>query len=183
MDLTGENIKKHLKTKNIGKNIIHYVKIDSTNAYAKNMGNMLEHGTVITCEEQTAGRGRLGRTWEARNGSMCMSIFLKPEINLYQVSKITLVCAAAVSLALEELGINAEIKWPNDIILNKDNGMQYDWEWEEIIGKLELLSLIKNEKALEILLNLEKITNYQLDGAFKEQYNDAVSNINWILNN
>ena len=71
----------------------------------------------------------------------------------------------------------------NDIILNKDNRMQYDWEWEEIIGKLELLSLIKNEKALEILLNLEKITNYQLDGAFKEQYNDAVSNINWILNN
>jgi hypothetical protein len=71
----------------------------------------------------------------------------------------------------------------NDIILNKDNGMQYDWEWEEIIGKLELLSLIKNQKALEILLNLEKITNYQLDGAFKEQYNDAVSNINWILNN
>ena len=71
----------------------------------------------------------------------------------------------------------------NDIILNKDNGMQYDWEWEEIIGKLELLSLIKNEKALEILLNLEKITNYQLDGAFKEQYNDAISNINWILNN
>mgnify|MGYP006155070387 FL=1 len=71
----------------------------------------------------------------------------------------------------------------NDIILNKDNGLQYDWEWEEIIGKLELLSLIKNEKALEILLNLEKITNYQLDGAFKEQYNDAVSNVNWILNN
>mgnify|MGYP006207160851 FL=1 len=71
----------------------------------------------------------------------------------------------------------------NDIILNKDNGMQYDWEWEEIIGKLELLSLIKNQKALEILLNLEKITNYQLDGAFKEQYNDAVSNVNWILNN
>ena len=71
----------------------------------------------------------------------------------------------------------------NDIILNKDNGLQYDWEWEEIIGKLELLSLIKNQKALEILLNLEKITNYQLDGAFKEQYNDAVSNVNWILNN
>lgn len=118
MDLSGENIKKHLKTKNIGKNIIHFVQIDSTNTYAKNMGNMLEHGTVITCEEQTAGRGRLGRTWEARNGSMCMSIFLKPEINLYQVSKITLVCAAAVSLALEELGMNAEIKWPNDIILN-----------------------------------------------------------------
>ena len=67
--------------------------------------------------------------------------------------------------------------------MNKDNGLQYDWEWEEIIGKLELLSLIKNEKALEILLNLEKITNYQLDGAFKEQYNDAVSNVNWILNN
>lgn len=71
----------------------------------------------------------------------------------------------------------------NDIILNKDNGMQYDWEWEEIIGKLEFLALMKNGKALDILLNLEKITNYQLDGAFKEQYNEAISNVNWILNN
>jgi len=116
--LTGENFKKYLTTKHIGKTIIHFDQIDSTNLYAKNMGDTLEHGTVITCEEQKTGRGRLGKKWESLSGSTCMSIFIKPEIKLNQVSKITQVCAAAVSMALDELSINTQIKWPNDIIMN-----------------------------------------------------------------
>ncbi|MGB4438258.1 MAG: biotin--[acetyl-CoA-carboxylase] ligase [Sedimentibacter sp.] len=116
--LTGENFKKYLTTKYIGKTIIHFDQIDSTNLYAKNMGDTLEHGTVITCEEQKTGRGRLGKKWESQSGSMCMSILVKPEIKLHQVSKITQVCAAAVSIALDELSINTQIKWPNDIIMN-----------------------------------------------------------------
>ena len=116
--LTEENIKKNIKTKYVGRKIIHFNMIDSTNAYAKNMENTLENGTVITCEEQTLGRGRLGRKWESKNGSLSMSIFLKPEINSHHVSKVTQVCAAAVCKALEGLGVNTQIKWPNDIFLN-----------------------------------------------------------------
>ena len=115
--LTEENIKKHLNTKTIGKNIIYFETVDSTNAYAKNAGGSLEDGTVITCGEQTTGRGRLGRKWESQKG-MCMSILLKPNVDLHHVPQITQVCAAAVSLALEELEIDTKIKWPNDIYLN-----------------------------------------------------------------
>lgn len=113
--LSGENINRHLHTKFMGRNVVYLEKIDSTNNYAKN--NDLSNGSIVTCEEQTTGRGRLGRRWESQKG-MCMSIVLIPEIELSQISKITQVCAAAVAIALEELEIHAEIKWPNDIFLN-----------------------------------------------------------------
>lgn len=113
--LSGENINRHLHTKFMGRNVVYLDKVDSTNNYAKN--NDLSNGSIVTCEEQTTGRGRLGRRWESQKG-MCMSIVLIPEIELSQISKITQVCAAAVAKALEELEIHTEIKWPNDIFLN-----------------------------------------------------------------
>jgi BirA family biotin operon repressor/biotin-[acetyl-CoA-carboxylase] ligase len=113
--LSGENISKHLNTEFMGRNVVFLETVDSTNTYAKN--NQLPHGSIVTCEEQTTGRGRLGRIWQSQKG-MCMSIVLIPEIQLSQISKITQVCAAAVAKALEELEINAKIKWPNDIFIN-----------------------------------------------------------------
>lgn len=113
--LSGENISKNLNTEFMGRNVVFLETVDSTNTYAKN--NQLPHGSLVTCEEQTTGRGRLGRIWQSQKG-MCMSIVLIPEIELSQISKITQVCAAAVAKALEELKINAKIKWPNDIFIN-----------------------------------------------------------------
>jgi len=109
---------ENLKTRFIGRKIIHFDTIDSTNTYAKTIGELCDEGTVITCERQVLGRGRLGRQWESQVGSMCMTIVLKPEINILQVSKITQVCAAAISLSLEELDVDVKIKWPNDLMLN-----------------------------------------------------------------
>jgi len=117
-EITSDEIKENLKTLFIGKKIIHFEEIDSTNTYAKEIGGSCDEGTVITCERQVAGRGRLGRQWEAQNGSLCMSIVLKPKISMYQVAKITQVCAAAISISLDELNVDAKIKWPNDLMLN-----------------------------------------------------------------
>lgn len=64
--------------------------------------------------------------------------------------------------------------------LNLDNGLQYDWNWEELIGKLEVIALTGNQRAIKLLLNLEELSNYKLDGAYKEQYNDAISTLTWI---
>lgn len=113
--LRQDNINKYLNTKVIGRNVMFLEQVDSTNNYAKN--NDLSNGSIVTCEEQTTGRGRLGRRWESQKG-MCMTIVLIPEIELSQISRITQVGAAAVAKALEELEINAQIKWPNDIFLN-----------------------------------------------------------------
>lgn len=116
--LTSNKITQYLTTSFVGRKIIHFDTIDSTNTYAKTIGLNCDDGTVVTSENQTVGRGRLGRQWESQSKSICMSIILKPEINIFQVAKITQVCAAAVALSLEEFGIDAQIKWPNDLMIN-----------------------------------------------------------------
>lgn len=116
--LSADKIHENLETLFFGRNIIHFDTIDSTNSYAKTIGESCDDGTIITCENQEVGRGRLGRQWESQAGSMCMTIVLKPRIGMFQVAKITQVCAAAIALSLDELKVDAKIKWPNDLMIN-----------------------------------------------------------------
>ena len=118
--LTFEEIKNLLNTKYIGKNIIHYDSIGSTNAKAKELAEANEqHGTVIISEEQTLGRGRLGRNWVSpKYKGIWMSIILRPNIITQNISQITLVGAAAAQRAIMKMGIETSIKWPNDIVIN-----------------------------------------------------------------
>ena len=98
--------------------IYHYDLIDSTNIKAKELAPIEEDGTVIVAEEQTMGKGRLGRTWVSQKGKgIYMSMILKPKVDMMKVSRITLIGAAAVHLALKEMGIKSKIKWPNDILV------------------------------------------------------------------
>jgi BirA family transcriptional regulator, biotin operon repressor / biotin---[acetyl-CoA-carboxylase] ligase len=117
--LTHEEIKAYLNTKYIGRNIIHFDSIDSTNTKAKELANFgAEDGTTIISEEQTKGRGRLGRQWcSPKSKGIWMSIILRPDIDPLNMSKLTLVAAAAVHEALMDFNIGTSIKWPNDIIL------------------------------------------------------------------
>jgi BirA family biotin operon repressor/biotin-[acetyl-CoA-carboxylase] ligase len=118
--LTFEEIESFLSTKYIGKNIIYYESIGSTNSKAKELAERgLEHGTVIISEEQTTGRGRLGRDWVSpKYKGIWMSTILRPNITTQNISQITLIGAAAVQKAISKMGIKAGIKWPNDIVLN-----------------------------------------------------------------
>ncbi len=118
--ISSEEITPLLETKVFGKNIIHYDSIHSTNSQAKLLCDEgLQEGSVILSEEQTSGRGRLGRNWSSPKGSsISMSIVLKPEINPVHVSKVTQISAAALSLAFEDMDVQCNIKWPNDIIIN-----------------------------------------------------------------
>lgn len=59
-------------------------------------------------------------------------------------------------------------------------GLNKEETWEDVISKLELMSIIKNKEALYMLKNLEKITKTQFDGGVREHYNDALSNIEWL---
>ena len=117
--LNPQNIYRNLKTKFIGKNILHFETIDSTNDYAKKIGNELRDGSVIISEEQTKGKGRLGRVWESKAGEgIWMSIILKPNIIPNKAPFITLIAGASIVKALNILGVDAKIKWPNDITIN-----------------------------------------------------------------
>jgi BirA family transcriptional regulator, biotin operon repressor / biotin---[acetyl-CoA-carboxylase] ligase len=118
--LTQEEVADKIKNNRIGKSIIHFNTIDSTNIKAKELAaNGAEDGTVIISEEQTAGKGRLGRHWiSPKNKGIWMSIILRPHINPMYASRVTLIGAAAVFKAVESQGIRTLIKWPNDIVLN-----------------------------------------------------------------
>lgn len=114
-----EEIEKHLTTKFIGRQVHYFDSLPSTNIKAKEIAIEEKEGTVIIAEEQTQGKGRLGRHWTSPKGKgIWMSIILKPQVDPVKVSKITLIGAAAVNQGLNDIGIESSIKWPNDIVTN-----------------------------------------------------------------
>jgi len=119
--LTEDEILYHLKTKWLGRKIVHYHQIDSTNKEAKKLAASGEkEGTIVISEEQLAGRGRLGRTWISPAGtSIWMSVILRPSIAPTDASKITLLAGLAVCEGIKEAtGLPVQIKWPNDLVLH-----------------------------------------------------------------
>lgn len=117
--LTPQEIEPLLNTEFIGKSIHYFETIESTNTYAKAIGTKVNDGTLIIAEEQTAGRGKLGRSFiSPKYKGIWMSVILKPDINPEAASKLTQVAAASVVSAVKELHIDARVKWPNDILVN-----------------------------------------------------------------
>lgn len=110
-----DKIHEMLKTKVIGQRIEYVNSTDSTNNECKRLEDKTD-GTLVIADAQTAGKGRLGRVWESPHGSgIWMSILLKPDVSLESVSQITLVTGMAVCRAV---GIDAMIKWPNDVVID-----------------------------------------------------------------
>ena len=111
----------HLKTNWLGHSI-HYVEsVDSTNNLAKRLAEAgCENGLVVVSEEQLGGKGRLSRGWFSPFAcGNWFSVVLKPPFLPQEASKCTLLAAVAVVKAVNKYkGVNAAIKWPNDILLN-----------------------------------------------------------------
>jgi len=80
----------------------------------------LPEGAVVVADHQTAGRGRLGRSWEAPAGkALLFSVLLKPPTDRH-APELSLVAGVAVADALERtLGLSVQIKWPNDVMLRR----------------------------------------------------------------
>jgi BirA family biotin operon repressor/biotin-[acetyl-CoA-carboxylase] ligase len=73
-------------------------------------------GTVIIADTQTAGRGRLGRAWLSPEGSLSMSLILKP--SLHNLPQLVMIASLAVVRAIKEVaGLETRIKWPNDVLI------------------------------------------------------------------
>ena len=111
---------KQAKTKYIGKNVIYFNEIDSTQTEAKRNVEKYSNGTVIIADMQTAGRGTHGRVWHTKTDNIAMTIILKPEINIDKLEGFTVAIAENIRQSIKELyGIELEIKLPNDLLLNK----------------------------------------------------------------
>lgn len=103
----------------IGREIFYYDKLDSTNTLAKKLAaeGCIE-GTVVAAGSQTAGRGRLGRTWESPEGKgIYLSVVLRPAIAPSEIHIITIAASLAAARAIDgATGLESGIKWPNDIL-------------------------------------------------------------------
>ena len=75
------------------------------------------HGTLVVSKVQTGGRGRLGRRWGSPAGGLWMSLVLRPDIPAQVAARITQAAAVGVAKVLRELGVEAHIKWPNDLLV------------------------------------------------------------------
>lgn len=107
---------------NMNRKIIYLEETDSTNRYAKELAAAgAPEGTVVIANKQSAGRGRLGRSFfSPEEKGIYMSILLRPEIELTKAVLVTSMAAVAVARAVERVsGIPAKIKWVNDVFLNK----------------------------------------------------------------
>ncbi|MEN8904865.1 MAG: biotin--[acetyl-CoA-carboxylase] ligase [Clostridiales bacterium] len=174
------DIMNNLNTTIIGKNIIYYDEIDSTNIESKKMlQDGLEEGSIIIADKQTNGRGRMGRLWHSLpNKGIWMSIILKPVICIEEVQKITLATAIAVAKALEKcLKIKAGIKWPNDILLDDKKVCGILTEMSAEVGRINYVIVgiginVKHKKddfakdiidrAISLESYLEKINSYEI---------------------
>ena len=106
-----------LRTRNFGRVLHCYQQIGSTNATAIELAESgAPEGTVVVAEEQTKGRGRLGREWNSAPGlGIWSSIILRPTIPTDQIPGLSLVGALAFAETVEsELGLDVQLKWPND---------------------------------------------------------------------
>ncbi|MBQ8041539.1 MAG: biotin--[Lachnospiraceae bacterium] len=120
--LSKYELESRINTQWLGRKIVYKEVVGSTNAEVRKMA---EDGAgddlLVVADGQTLGKGRRGRTWESPKGTnLYFSVLLKPNIAPDKASMITLVAAYSVAKVIrEKTGLDAKIKWPNDIVVGK----------------------------------------------------------------
>ncbi len=115
-------IQHDLKTTSIGKNIFYEHISNSTQDSIWKLGlDGGQEGTVVFSESQRKGRGRMDRAWISPKGGIYFSLLLKPKfLQIQEVPQITLMISLACLKAIKKAtGVECQLKWPNDIFLNK----------------------------------------------------------------
>jgi BirA family biotin operon repressor/biotin-[acetyl-CoA-carboxylase] ligase len=106
----------HPDVEHVGRTVYLFDEVDSTQSVAR----ALPPGSAVVADRQSAGRGQYGRTWTARTGSsLLLSVVLDPPPALRRAVVLTAWAAVAVGDAVRDLaGLDARIKWPNDLLVN-----------------------------------------------------------------
>ena len=120
--LSKYELESRMATAWLGKEIVYKETTGSTNADVRRMAeDGAENGLLVVADAQTSGKGRRGRQWESEKGTnLYFSMLLKPDIAPDKASMITLVAAYSVAkMIAKNTGLDAKIKWPNDIVVGK----------------------------------------------------------------
>ncbi|MBA4602577.1 biotin--[acetyl-CoA-carboxylase] ligase [Thermoactinomyces mirandus] len=119
--LAPEEIHPHLQTERFGREMEYICFTPSTQIIAhKRAKDGAPEGTVVVAEEQAEGRGRMGRVWYSPpKTGIWMSLILRPPIPLAEASHLTILASVGVREAIQkETGLDVQIKWPNDLLIN-----------------------------------------------------------------
>jgi len=113
-------VKEGLQTKSIGRVLLFFRELTSTNDMAKELALIgSREGIAVVAETQKRGRGRLGRRWISPHGGLWFSIILRPKTVAKHAPKLILTASVAVARTINHLfPLKAEIKWPNDVLIN-----------------------------------------------------------------
>jgi BirA family biotin operon repressor/biotin-[acetyl-CoA-carboxylase] ligase len=114
-------LRQQLKGSLFGKRIYHFFKTDSTNRVAMELGHAGElEGAVVLAEEQTGGRGRLGRSWHSeRAAGIYVTLLLRPKLAPVQAPLLTMMAGLSAYSALQAVtGLTVDLKWPNDVLIH-----------------------------------------------------------------
>lgn len=154
-----------LKSKVFGKRAYYFDTIDSTQNFASTIAkNPREDGTIIVSKKQTSGKGRLGRKWISPSGGLWFSLIIHPKFDVSLVTLFPLASSLALAYAIEKtLRKKPELKWPNDVALNR----------KKVAGMLVDLSLASNDMEYLILgvgINF-KIDSSKLEKSIKNTGN------------
>ncbi|MDE1764857.1 MAG: biotin--[acetyl-CoA-carboxylase] ligase [Thaumarchaeota archaeon] len=109
-----------LQTETIGRKIYYFDAIDSTQIFAlKLAARPYENGSIVIAKRQTRGKGRQDRKWASPSGGIWLSILLKPNFQVSQVSLFPMLTSLALAISIEKtLKLRPKLKWPNDVTLN-----------------------------------------------------------------
>lgn len=95
---------------------VHDVVTSTNDALKEQARRGAPEGTVVLATRQTAGRGRMGRTWESPSGSLYLSVLLRPQgVAPSRLGLLPLAAGVAVAEGLGDLGLEVQLKWPNDV--------------------------------------------------------------------
>src|SRR4030065_196749 len=110
-------IESRLNTKFVGRRLYYYHQLATTMKTAKELAKKgTAEGTVIIADTQTAGKGRMGRAWPSPEGSLAMSLILKPSLD--NLPQLVMIASLAVVRTIKKVaGLETQIKWPNDILI------------------------------------------------------------------
>ncbi|MEF8814344.1 MAG: biotin--[acetyl-CoA-carboxylase] ligase [Halovenus sp.] len=97
--------------------IEYHDSIGSTNGRARELAREGRSDVVVLSDQQTGGRGRLDREWQSPTGGVWLSVLARPEIPPAHAPAMTLAAAVATTRAVRDLGVDASIKWPNDVLV------------------------------------------------------------------
>jgi len=119
--LTPDMLRQRLKGSLFGRRIYHFFKTDSTNRVAMELGHAGEaEGAVVLAEEQTKGRGRMGRSWQSeRAAGIYVTLLLRPKLAPVQAPLLTMMAGLSAHAAVEAVtGLAVDLKWPNDLMIH-----------------------------------------------------------------